>query len=48
MPWPQMVGMRNILVHNYFGIDAAIVWPVVERDLPALKQNIAKILESAS
>ena len=32
-PWPQMIGMRNVLVHSYFDIDAAIVWGVIEKDL---------------
>ena len=44
IPWPRIVGMRNILVHNYFGIDVEIVWSVVERDLPQLKQQVEAIL----
>ena len=43
--WKQIVGMRNILVHNYFSIDAAIVWAVIENDLPVLKQQINKLLD---
>ena len=43
-PWPKMVGMRNVLVHNYFNIDLDIVWQVVEIELPALKEKIGRIL----
>ena len=45
LPWPKMVGMRNVLVHNYFSIDLDIVWQVVESELPALKNSINRILE---
>ena len=39
-PWAQIIGMRNILVHNYFDIDTAIVWSVVVTDLPDLKSKV--------
>ncbi|MFQ5532923.1 MAG: DUF86 domain-containing protein [Candidatus Methylomirabilales bacterium] len=45
LPWTEMVGMRHVLVHDYFGIDLDIVWRVVERDLPDLKRKIEGILQ---
>jgi uncharacterized protein with HEPN domain len=44
IPWSQMIGMRPILVHDYFRIDTVIVWDVVERDLPGLKQALRGLL----
>ncbi len=43
-----MIGMRNILTHSYFEIDLDVVWSVVERDLPNLKQHIEAILKALS
>ena len=37
--------MRHILVHDYFGTDVAVVWSVVERDLPDPKRKIEAILQ---
>ena len=43
IPWPQIITMRNVLVHDYFGVDLQEVWMAVERDIPDLKPRIQVI-----
>lgn len=45
IPWRQMISARNILIHNYDGIDPAIVWGIVERDISSLLAAIQPLLE---
>jgi uncharacterized protein with HEPN domain len=42
--WALAAGLRNVIVHQYFGIDLGVVWNVIERDLPALKKRVEEIL----
>ena len=46
VPWRQIIGMRNILTHVYFGIDWNEVWQVTVRDVPTLKPQIEAMLAS--
>lgn len=43
--WRALSGFRNVLVHNYLGIDIEQVWIVIERDVPDLKAAAADLLE---
>ena len=45
VPWKQMAALRDVLVHNYFGIDLEILWGILERDLPSVKKHLYEIPE---
>lgn len=44
--WKSIVGLRNVLVHDYLGVSATRVWEIVARDLPALKVSILAIRDA--
>lgn len=47
IPWSGVIGMRNILVHQYFGIDTQLVWAAVESELPDLKVRITDLIRKS-
>jgi uncharacterized protein with HEPN domain len=44
IPWKQMAGMRDVLIHEYFDIDLSLTWAVVKRELPSLKTKLQDLL----
>ncbi len=43
IPWDQIAGLRNRIVHDYFGLDLEIIWQVLQTSLPELRQQLDKI-----
>jgi uncharacterized protein with HEPN domain len=47
IPWKNMAGMRDKLIHNYMGVDLEAVWKTIEDILPSLRKDISELLENS-
>lgn len=45
IPWKRMIGLRNIVIHEYFGVDLSIIWKIATENLPQTKSLISGLLK---
>lgn len=45
IPWKRVIGLRNVVIHHYFGVDLSIVWVIIKKQLPELKNAVISLLE---
>ena len=46
IPWARIIGLRNLVIHEYFGIDDFTIWNVIKLNLPSLKEKVSLLIQN--
>jgi uncharacterized protein with HEPN domain len=45
IPWPEIIALRNLVIHEYFGVDKRVIWKIIQENIPPFKEQIVSIIQ---
>ena len=45
LPWPEIIALRNVVIHEYFGLDITIIWKIIHENIPEFKKQVLLIID---